>query len=372
MTDPRDWRRIGALVAVVAVTGCGPTTAVQLGVRQDPVNIHLGNQIEAARAPLPPAPANTGPGFITAPVPLQPGPVLSGGTPNVPPLGGPPLPPPPACPTAAVNAPAQEAAPAEVATGPKPGTYRYRRSGYLRIGQPGDSTAALAHRPATLLSPEILRQVTNVQTVALPGGVPPRISFDVVQVEPGIKTTTSYLVDPVGSSAGNNLNADGTTQADRGLKITKIVLDRADLPGSGPGGAGNSSGIETFQPQPAVRIMDLPAAPEPPPTDAAGGSTGADASSGATMTAYTAIASRSDVDVCGHVIQGWQVQVSFPAVTSTYARSGVRSYSFSGHFVFAPQYSLIIEDSFTFQGTEVGNRPFLMQSSSVINSVTPV
>lgn len=348
--------KVGSVAMLMFASACGgPTPRVHIGIREAPVNVRFGDHIPPAPPPVLGAPVS-GFGPIGAPVRL-----------DRPPTDPAPAPEPPACPAASINAPAEEAAPSSVSAAPKPGLYRFRRTGYLKVGEPNDPPESLSTRPSQPLSIVTIHHLKNVVQTDITG-VGPRITYDIVQTEPGLRTTTSYLIDPVG------VNAD--PRASAGLKITSIVLERSDLPGSGPQGVAGAPMIETFSPQPPVKIMNLPTVVEPAPIDASTSSRGIDPASNATMEVFSATRTRTSVDVCGRVIQGWQVQVSFPltngvAFTSTYNRDQVRNYQFAGNFVFAPQFGLIVQQDLTFRGIEVGARPFEMHSASTINSLTP-
>lgn len=359
-----------SLLAVVTLTGCGPETKVELGVRAAPVSITFGGKSSSPQ-PTPPTLRipNTGPGFIAPPQRLdQPAAPVAQPQPTAPGPGV--LPPPPvpeSCPLASVNAPVEEAAPSIVSKAPKEGTYRYRRSGVLQVGAPGDDPAAVLKRPRQQLSPLVLQQVTNVQETPVPGTAGPRITWDSVLIEPGLKTTTSYLVDPVGTTL--------EPRASAGLKITRIVVQRTDLPADGPLGAAGEDEVETFEPQPPIKIMNFPAVAETAP-DPNGYSTGADPSTGATMRVFSAIQGRARVDACGRVVQGWRVKVSFAddgtgPRDSSYERPAVRNYKFGGEFVFAPQFSMFLSESLTFTGMDVGNRPYRLASTSIVNGLDP-
>lgn len=355
----RPSRRLVAFcsLAVMAAGACGPDTSVDIGVRAAAVNLNFGDPKAKKAAPVLDVPI-TGPGFVAPPVRLD----LPTDLPAAPlhsrPRTGPLK---RACPTAKAGTGAEEAAPASVTAPPKPGLYSFRRTGHLAVGGTGAEKQPL--------SEVVVQEVANVLSVAAPGdATAARISFDVIQTEPGLRTTTSYVIDPAGVALD--------PRASGGLKIAKIVVERADLPGDALAGIAGVSGVETFEPQPPVKIMNLPAALEPVPTDASMSSRGVDATTGAVMEVFSATQERVSVDVCGRVIQGFRVRVSFNDPTygpraSSYQRPEVRGHTFSGDFVFAPQFALIVHQSLTFVGTDVGGVPFELHSTSTINNVEP-
>jgi hypothetical protein len=369
---------VTAVLCAGLTAACGPTTSVAIDIRPAPVNIKFGGPAKTPARPL--DIDRTGNGFIAPAVPLDPiAPVTPEGplTPSGP-LGGRPAEPP--CPIAPGNTPAEEAAPTTVSAPPHAGVYRFRRSGFLQAAKPGDPEAVLPSQPIVPLSSTVTREVSNVQTTEIPGNPvgSPRITFDVVQNEPGLRTTTSYLVDPVGAYVGEPVDvgvAHAPQSTTPGLKITQIKLERSDLPADGPGGSGAGAGTETFAPQPPIRIFTLPAGGETPPPVGVY-SDGTDPTTGATMRVYAATVGRVPVDVCGRVIQGWKVQLSFPndgtgPRDSTYDRQLVRSYTVRGSFVFAPQFCQIVQDDLTFTGLDVGARPYRLSSSTTISSLRP-
>lgn len=362
-------------IAVALVGGaCGPDPKLELGVRESVVNIRLGDGKDEAPGPPALGVPVTGPSLTGAAVPLD---LAEGPEETVHPVTGRPLPAPRPCPTARTDAPVEAAAEPEVTDPPVAGTYRYRRSGTLRVGAPGQGTDALTNAPTQSLSSQVVRTITNVAATDVEQADKPRITFDVVQLEPGVRTTTSYVVEPVGAVAGDPFGIVQGKPAAPGLKITGIKLERADLPGSGLGGAGTDRGVEVFNPQPAVKLMNLPAGGEPPPPpDATGGSRGVDPDIVASLEVFSATTGRANVDVCGRVLQGWRVQVSFSLQPedprqSTYDRRDVRSYSFSGEFVFAPQLALVLSDRFLQVGVDGAGRPYSLESSTTLSTVTP-
>lgn len=383
--DPRSslpwWKRAAWLPALLGLitASCGPSISSEIGIRGEPVNVALGDR-GTDTPPVLDVPTS-GYGLIAAPVRL-----------DVPPeqrqphsFNGdlaPTPPPPPACPRSRTGA-AEEAAPSAVSRGPKEGVYPYRRSGSVSYGEPGEPLDEVAARPGAQLSDFLRRQIKNVVETPSTDAAGPRVAFDVVQLEPGLRTTTSYVVDPAGAKVGDPLGVTTERRTAPGLKITRILLERSDLPGDGPVGTGPGASRESFDPQPPVKIMNLPASEETNP-DADGlvatGATrddvrGVDPVTGASMTVFQATKSRVNVDVCGRVIQGWRVQVSFehPAgtLTSAYDRPQVRDYTFVGEFVFAPQLALILRESFVFAGHDVGGRPFVMRTDATLSSVEP-
>ena len=373
------WRRAVWLPALLALitAACGPSISSEIGIRGEPVNVALGDR-SVDPPPVLDVPT-TGYGLIAAPVRLDLPPAPSRPTTSD---DGDVVAPRPACPRSKTGA-AEEAAPSAVAHGPAEGLYPYRRVGSVAFGEPGESLDAVAARPGEPLSGFVRRQVTNVQETPATDAAGPRVTFDVVQSEPGLRTTTSYLIDPVGAKVGDPLGVTTERRTSAGLKITRILLERADLPGDGPAGAGPGSARESFDPQPPVKIMNLPAGEEPNPDADGLVATGAnrddvrgvDPATGASMTVFQATKSRVNVDVCGRVIQGWQVKVSFehPAgsLTSRFERPQVRDYTFTGEFVFAPQYALILSERFVFAGHDVDGRPYVMRTEATLSSVEP-
>jgi hypothetical protein len=362
---------ISAALLLPAGTACGPGQDVDIDIKSAPVNLTFGG-------PKPtPAPhldiPRTGDGFIVPPVALPPAPGVDVPLPQPSQSSSPPA---VVCPTASANAPADESAPTEVTGPPKEGTYTFGREGTLQAGKPGDPADSVNALPAARLTDNVQRVVSNVQQTDVGGK--PRISYDVTETEAGIRTTTSYLIDPVGAEAPEpaNLGVAHPPRSGPGLKITQIKLERSDLPADAPAAVSGNGGVEVFTPQPPIKIFDLPATEQTPP-DPNTYSQGVDADTGAVMKVYTRTVGRVRVDVCGHVIQGWQVQLSFANDgtgdrQSTYTRPQVRSYTVSGTFVFAPQLALIVAEDLTFVGMDVGSRPYRLHSRTTLHSTEPL
>ena len=366
---PRRRRRWVVLAAVSLATsvGCGPKLPLEVGVQEVPGDLIYGEQERIEPAPRPPGVElreTTAPGFVAAPIDLAP-------------YAGPSLPPPTsrptkACPEASPTEGPDTAAPSFVAAAPKAGRYRFRHEGFVKYGKPGEPDASKAD--AQPLADEVIRTVTNVTEADVDGAK--RISFDVVEQQPGLKTTTSYLIDPV---VGDSPNLG--TATDPGLKITRIVTERADLTGSGPGGATGRyrPGVESFNPQPPVKIMDLPMEPQPPEpvvTRTQQYSRGTDPLSGASMEVFFHTVERHRVDVCGTVLDTWLVRVSIETHgMSNYDNGSDRRWNFAGTFAVAPQLGgLIVADDFMFGGpggVETGGRPFEHHTASVLSTIEP-
>lgn len=346
-----------SLVAAVVLAGCsGPKVPLEIGMNEAAVDIIYGDHNRPPDVPQPRPPgalASTAPGFIGAPESIAPS------TPATERPGSNAVRTSTTVVVKCADPPGQGAvtdpAPSAVTRPPAAGSYGFRRQGQIKTA---DNDAALDKATARELSSEVARAVGNVTTEPSAGD---RLAFrfDVVETASGIRTTTSFLVD----------SGRADTPGSGGLFITRILTERPDLPAAPP----NGPGVESFNPQPPIRIMDLPAATTQ--NQSSGGllprsqSVGTDPLTGASMTIVYGTEFRRPVNACGTVVDAWQVRI-YPE--SSYSRQGVRSYSIAGTFKMAPQLGgLVVEDSFTLRGTDVGGKAFEQKSSATINSVRP-
>lgn len=365
-------RQVFALACCLMVTaaGCGPKIPLSIGKREAALDVMYGDQ--GGDPPPPARPSSSGferttaPGFIVAPVDLDRVGEAGGGddgngrssTTTTTTVASP-------CPVADPFEP-PAAAPDQVEAGPAPGSYVYQRTGFVRSASTPDGVKAAT--PVSL-SREIRREVKDVTTAPGPRGAVVR--YRVTQTEPGVVTTTTFRIEP------GVVSASGASTG--GLYIEQIVTERADLPPTGPNGAPVfPAGQETFTPQPAVRIMDLPAQPQAPNPDRR--STAVDPLIGATIEVIYNTQRREWVDVCGTWVDAWRVNINFPTSYNTNQGFGTsRAFHIEGSFWIAPQLGgLIVRDSFqlgneTYQASnfEPGPRYFTQRSEAVLTSVTP-
>lgn len=355
-----------ALSVCLAVSACsGPPDPLEVEMKKPYLDLTYGRQdqpLPLERAPGSDLGPTTAPGLIAAPVFLDDDPGASGTKPTTSttaasgiPGGsgnlGPSLPT-SACPKGDLFDPAVGEAPNVVSRPPKPGVYRFARAGYVKSETIANDPGYTKFKdwPVRPLSSEVVREVKDVTTISSGAGRSgPSFEFKVVQSEPGpgdtvLRTTTTYLIDPG--------TGTGTEQDPGGLFIRQIVTERADLPGNGAVDSPLSTkGVETFNPEPPVKMMDMPIVPQTFNPDRS--STGVDPLTGAQLKIVRQTARRERFDACGKVIDVWRVELF---LTSEYVNSGSpdasrhpRGYRISGRFYFAPQLGgLIVFDDLLF------------------------
>lgn len=363
-------RKLTLLVVVVLLsTGCSPKVPLEVTVRQPAVDVLYGSPDE----PLVDRPSgaaiggSSAPGLIAAPVRFEP--AADGDTRRSPAAA------PettsrrrePSCVTAPPDAAPTEVAPISVAAPPVPGVYAFRRSGTVKATQPGgsdDDLEALNGRPLPTL---VRRRVSNVVTTPTSAG--PYITYDVIETQEGdtLTTTTSYEIDPAGSGG---VTAD--TTSDPGVRIARIMVQ-----GKGTDGIEVN---ESFNPQPHLKILDLPLRVQAAQANRLQQSTrGTDPLTGASMEVFRQTLPRKRVDVCGKIVDAWRIKIgdpSDPSRQSTFSAANGRAYAFYGEIAFAPQLALIIADDFVFGGPgrlnlERGGRRFSQTSAATLNDVNP-
>jgi hypothetical protein len=350
-----------ALVAVaVALAGgaCGPGHAQHIGLKSTPLNLLYGDQrttgpsVPAARPANAEVQPTTFPSFIAAPVPLsgrdEPAAIDAVADDTTPTRVA----------ESACPAPSPLAVPAKEAgtivdAPPKPGVYHFRRTGQLQTASLQDPRGydAAQDAPARPLSPEVVREVRNVQ-VLHPPGQPEQFQFDVVEPGAGLRTTTTYLIDNTS-----------------GIYIERVVTERAGLPGA----PGQPTGVESFNPAPAIKIVTLPMAIDP----FAGGNLapaqrgqGVDPLTGIEMQVDVQNQGRVRVDACGERLAGWKVLIN----DGQFQRPNVRDFQIAGSFVVAPQLGglVIADDISLFTGRDYPeNIVFQQQSAATVNSSEP-
>jgi hypothetical protein len=295
------------LTLAMAGAACAPSAPLEVGSRQIPVDITLGNQ-SGEVPPRPPGlnPAPIGlPGFIQPPVPrLQPG--------DVPPpiKTGP-------CPIANPLDAAELVARQSAKFPPVETTYRFRNQGSFTVGD-----------AVPVPYPDISeRTVTNVRTIEGEDNY----EFDVAIGLANQETTTTYRV----------LNSGDTL--DRGVFIVAIVTQRSD-------------GADAFIPEPPILLM-----PFPPPEfgtnledeldDVAGPtyrSSGTDPISQTTMILEAQIESKVRVDACGRWIDAFDIEVLTGRIIGP-----DKQIEFTGRYAIATQYgALVVEDDIRITGTD--------------------
>jgi hypothetical protein len=261
-------RKLLAVAVLLASTAaCAPKEEVHLSVRDLSSDVVYGDQSKPK--PPPPIPAAsirpTFPSFIQPPSP----PPRPGFTPP---------PPKEPCPAAAVDAfPVVEASP-RVRHAPAPATYVFRQSGEVTIG-----TETFEVPPVSF------REIADV--VEHEDGT---ITFDVIEDQLVLKTTTSYLIDQTSNDSAFD-----------GIFITQVVT------------APTKGEVEQFTPQPAIRILPLPVQVSAEPFVSAG----TDALRGMSMSLEGTVVERGRVDACGTVLDAWKVHATIAVTSATMAQT---------------------------------------------------
>lgn len=328
-----------AIALIFALSACG-RGGVSVGMKEAPIDITYGAQGTPSPASRPLGAGlggTTFPGFISPPV-LLPPPVTND-------------PPPVAvetCPTADPFAVPARSAGSTVDGLPRMGGYGFVRDGWVQTARTDDprGQAAVQDAPKQPLSPRLMRFARNAHRVDA------NVSeYDIVQQDGYLKTTTTYSIDNTS-----------------GMYIKRIVTERADLP---PGPIG-SSGVESFNPQPMIKIFNLPFVPERvdggvgTPTQE---SSGVDPLTGVYMQTYFRTVDHERIDACGTVLDAWMIRVS-----GSFQRPNVRQFNFSGNLAIAPQLGgLIIRDEVLITGgrDDAAGLFFQQQSSATVTAPEP-
>ena len=297
--------RASLIACLLAAVSCAPSAPLEIGSKEIPVNITLGEQASVARPPaLNPAPAAF-PGFIQPPIPrvepgLVPPPVEPGACPIANPLD-------------AAELVARATAPLE----PRPGTYAFRNTGEFTVG---DAVPV----PYPEISQRRVRAIRAIEGES-------NYEFDVSIPVADETTTTTYRV----------LNSGDTP--DRGIYIARVVTERSD-------------GADAFVPTPPVLLM-----PFPPPevgtnledelSEVIGEnyrSSGTDPISQTTMILEAKIDGKVRVDACGEWIDAFDIVVLDGRIVGP-----AKQVAFTGRYAIAPQYgALVVEDDIELNGTD--------------------
>jgi len=312
-------RRARLLIAVtLLVSACGPTVAINAGLKQAGANIYFGRPA-ASPAPIP----------IQVPaLPAFPQPI------ELPPFQFPTFQ--LRCPVASPLAfPKHEASQTSLLP-PVPGTYEYRYKGAI-IRDPGKPDAA----NQVQFSAPGHREVAHVSPVASDG----HYSFDVVETLGPFKQTNSYVVYPV--SQANSTLPSGVSP-DSGIYLTQMQIvalwgsrtfrpatpiELMTLPAQNGVMAlrgGGSDGNTTLQINPANPQDNLPPpSPGPSPSPSPSPAPGSDSSFNAGTTT---------VDACGTPLQAWKVLLAGTIATTT---GTLPNETFSLELDFGTQYGCI-------------------------------
>ena len=296
-------RRAALILALaLALAACGSGGPIDIGSKQIPVDITLGESAGARPPALNPAPIGF-PGFLQPPIPR-------------PEPGGPRLVPPArACPIANPLDASLLVARASAPLAPAEATYPFRNQGSFSVGGVGTSYPSVTERT-----------VGDVRAVA--DGV---FEFDVSIELLSDTTTTTYRV------------VDDPDALERGVFITRIITARA-------------SGADAFVPHRPIQLM-----PFPPPEFGTNledelanlqgqnyRSAGTDPLTQTTMVLEASITGKTRVDACGEWIDAFEVEVVDGRIVGP-----DKQITFTGRYAIAPQYGgLVIEDDIDLVGTE--------------------
>ena len=278
----------------LTVSACaGPKKPFELGLREVPSDLLLGNQDKGTPLPaqMPPT-AFLVTDLAGSPPPRSPVSTLP------PPVPEPP-PPPPACPEADPLAPAKLPALTDIPKPPVRGTYQYRTSGTL-VDPAGPRT----------LAPTAVHDVGNVVSIG-----PGEFTFDVTVRQDDRLTTTTYHVVPRTSPA-----------VPPGLYIARVD---------------SGGGLPPFAPKPELLLLPFPAL--------RGTTFNGAGSDGATTIEYDGLIDETErVDACGAHVDGLQVKLTNGRATTARTVGGTSFVeAFEATYVIATQYGgLSLRDFF--------------------------
>jgi hypothetical protein len=305
---------LGATAALL-LAGCGPSHSISVSLRNFASSLTYGGSPPPPPPPIAAAnPTPTFPSFIEPPVVVSPPTPVAPATTVAPPPPVPAAPrpsrpaaaPAPVCPAAAPNSFPAVSAGAHVLAPPIPGSYVYRQTGSYSID--GKTGKPAAHT---------LRIITNVTPSN--NGV---FTFDVDEADGSDITDTTYQV-----------NQSTSNSATDGIFITQVVTRHGD------------GTIDQFAPEPAIRIMPLPA----DNTQMQFSSAGADALHGTTEEISGEIVGHHNVDACGTVLDSWEVHVTGQLISTTENLAIDATYDIGTQFG-----GLSLSDSVHLSGTDAG------------------
>ena len=304
-------KRLAVAVLLVSTAACAPQEKVHLSVRDVSSDVVYGDQSK----PKPPAPIPqasiqpTFPSFIQPPA--RPAPSFT------------PPPPKELCPKAATDAIPVIEARSRVRHAPVPATYTFRQTGDVTIG---DETFEVP--------PVSFREIANV--IEHDDGT---ITFDVIEDQFVLKTTTSYLID----QTSNDSSFDG-------IFITQVVSAPTD------------GEVEQFTPQPAIRIMPLPVQVSAEPFVSAG----TDALRGMSMSLEGTVVERGRVDACGTVLDAWKAHVTIVVTSPTVAQTYESTFDVGTQFG-----GIVLSDHFILSGFQAGI-PVSRDTTAIITQSPPL
>lgn len=324
-------RRLWPLLLIIGLTACGPDIGLTVGVREDPVNVVIGDQ----RKPSPTAVVLPPP--LDNPLPSFPPFVIQPPTALVAPVA---TPLPPTCPNIGPFDYPKVPGTNSISKPPVTAGYDFRQGGKETSGTSTYTLPSIDHRTYGNVIPD-------------PTLGPQSFTFDVTQQLFGDKVVTTYLVNPSGSAP------------------TKIPGGPSPAPSSPPGafivdprtaGMYISSIVDTkpdgsqtqFSPANAVML-----APFPLTLNASWSSQGADGVHSTTMTVQGQIVSQHDrVDACGTVVDAWRIHLTGNVADSHTQPTSANQpgLSLDNLYEIAPQYGgVIVGEELDEQGsTDVG------------------
>lgn len=258
-----------------------------------------------------------------------------------------------ACPAAALNAFPDREATINVNppfTPPREGLYKWKREGEQTKPDPLDATKEVTTKVQGMED----RLVRNVK-VASETETRAQYTFDTVQPNLGSSTVTitHWFVDsnPAADTDQNSpVSGDRVTagEPERGIVIRGFdTLDRN----------GENVGSVVFTPRAGLLVVPLPIR-----TGEVFASAAVDTRSGRTFRIEGKVVKRTQVDACGTVIAGWQVEsrYSFPGGSATY------------NYVVAPQFGgVLLQEFLDQQAVNDNDQPVKTKATFTIGQQEP-
>lgn len=278
---------LGAVAACLVLSGCGINAGrgFQVGMKQVGVNLSFanGSLLHTRIVQLQPEPVPGYGAFLVQVSALQ----------NVQPVNGPSgngFPPPPSssCPSAPAGARPSQAVAALVTKQPAPGLYTQHNTGKFTLVEDGLSLSGDYPEQGEFT----IQNETQTSSYDEVDGTVTDFYYDVVDTGvDGSETTTTYRAQVVEGSLSNRAQLEA---------------------GTGPGTTGevdlvkqvtvNSQGTSTFQPSSPIEIVGFDRG-----VGTSWNSAGVDSSTGTIMTVQGSIKAIENVDVCGSLVQAYQV-----------------------------------------------------------------
>jgi hypothetical protein len=280
--------RLVIVVALLALTACGPAIPLNTGLKEASSDILFGHP--PASPPPPPLPQ-----VRILPAPLELPPPIPGAPPAT--FAAVPAAPVTSCPDASPSAVPAVEAPASASVPPAAATYDFRYRGSLTLS-PGQVGQQVTNVPAS--------GTRQVIPTSQPSAIDGSYTYSVVETFNGQQLKTDFAVYPAGHTLSGAQALVPSRTPDAGIYFTGYTLSKA----------GSTDPPTQFTPEPPIQVDVFDDSPGQTWQGGAGTdpvdeqTLTVDGNANANGTTSSVVTGRVRVNACGELIQAWEVQLA--------------------------------------------------------------